>query len=222
MTQFIYILELIGTIAFAFSGAMMAIKKELDVFGVLIVAVVTAVGGGVIRDILLGYIPPKMFLSPSYVVVAALTAIIVFIWIYKRRGQMESEAIVRVEKIMLYADTIGLAVFTVIGVKAAFEVLEERNLFLSVFVGVMTGVGGGVLRDVLVGLKPYIFVKHVYALSSVIGAVLCAFLWCVCNREAGVFFGAGAVIVLRLLAIRFEWNLPKINLGNTEENSSSL
>lgn len=215
MTHLVFVLEIIGTIAFAFSGAMTAIKKELDLFGVLILAVITAVGGGVIRDVLLGHIPPQVFLHPSYVIVAAAVSILVFIWIYKRHGQMEGISIARVERVMLYADAAGLAVFTVIGVKAAFEVLEERNLFLSVFVGVVTGVGGGVLRDMLVGMKPYIFVRHVYALSSVVGAVLCAFLWCVSSSEAGVALGAAAVFVMRLLAIHFQWNLPKIKLDSS-------
>lgn len=210
MAHFIYILEIIGTVAFAFSGAMTAIKKELDLFGVLILAVITAVGGGAIRDILLGCTPPKMFLSPSYVIVAAIVSILLFIWIYSRHGQVEGVSVARVEKVMLYADTIGLAVFTVLGVKAAFETQTEDNLFLAVFVGVVTGVGGGVFRDMLVGLKPYIFVKHVYALSSVVGAVLCAFLWMTDRGEVGLLAGAIVIIVMRLLAIHFEWNLPKI------------
>ncbi len=214
MSHFIYVLEIIGTVAFAFSGAMMAIKKELDLFGVLILAVITAVGGGVIRDVLLGCTPPQVFLKPSYVIVAAAVSIVLFIWGYRRHGQLESATIARVEKIMLYADAVGLAVFSVLGVKAAFEVLEERNIFLSIFVGVVTGVGGGVLRDVLVGLKPYIFVKHVYALSSIVGASLCTVLWCVLNSEAGLILGALAVVILRLLAIHFQWNLPKIKLDH--------
>lgn len=220
MILFVYILEMIGTVAFAFSGAMTAIKKELDLFGVLILAVTTAVGGGVIRDILLGETPPQMFLHPSYVVVAAIVSVILFIWIY-RHGQLNTTSWIWTERVMRYADTIGLAVFTVVGVKTAFEVSHLDNTFLAVFVGTLTGVGGGLLRDVIVGLKPYIFVKHVYALSSILGAMVCTLFWHNQMGEAGMICGAVTIIVIRLLAMYFEWNLPKVRYDSESRISDS-
>lgn len=217
-----FILEILGTIAFAFSGAMTAIRKEMDIFGVLILGVTTAVGGGIIRDILLGHIPPAVFTQPVYVIVAALIAIALFIWIYICHGQLQQKGILFMEKFMLYADAAGLAVFTVIGVEVSFDFLEEQNLFLSIFVGVVTGVGGGVLRDIMAGQKPYIFVKHVYALSSLVGACICAFLWSGVYHELAVLCGIGAVFIMRILAIYFQWNLPKIKLNGAEKTNEKI
>lgn len=213
----IFILEILGTIAFAFSGAMMAIRKEMDIFGVLILGVTTAVGGGIIRDILLGQIPPAVFTHPVYVIIAAVISVALFVWIYICHGQIRQKGILILEKIMLYADAVGLAVFTVVGVEFAFQLLEKKNMFLSVFVGVLTGVGGGVLRDIMAVQKPYIFVKHVYALSSLAGVCACTFLWDSANSKIAVLFGIGIVFILRILAIHLEWNLPKIKLQKEEE-----
>ena len=106
-------------------------------------------------------------------------------------------------------DALGLGVFTVVGVQIAYEAVAEPTLFLLVFVAVVTGVGGGVLRDQLAGDTPYIFVKHVYASASLAGAILCAGLWSRLGSMAAMLLGLGVVVLIRGLAAHFRWNLPR-------------
>ena len=113
----------------------------------------------------------------------------------------------------MLADTLGLGVFTVVGVRAAFDNGMGINYFLPVFLGTITGVGGGLLRDIMAGDRPYIFVKHVYASASIVGAVVCVLCWNRIGEEAAMLIGVASVVVLRLLAIRYRWNLPKIGGG---------
>ena len=149
MDLFILILELIGAAAFAVSGAMTGIRKNMDIFGACVLGLTVAVGGGIIRDIILGAFPPAMFHDPIYAITAIVTCFIVFI--PQIRNFLEKHSI-----LMLLADSIGLGIFTVSGAARAFEVTAEANVFLAVFVGVITGVGGGLLRDMMAGDPPYI------------------------------------------------------------------
>ena len=205
MQTFIFILELIGTIAFAISGAMTALKKNMDIFGVAILGLTTAVGGGAIRDILLGITPPVMFREPVYALLAIFVSVVVFIPSVRRLLTRRQSLY---EHMMLVMDSIGLGVFTVVGINTAYGVSDDFNLFLLIFVGTVTGVGGGVLRDVLAGNTPYIFVKHIYACASIVGAILCAALRAPLGEAASVIIGASAVIIIRLLAAHYKWSLP--------------
>lgn len=110
---------------------------------------------------------------------------------------------------MLWLDSIGLGAFTVIGIQIAYETLEAPTLFLLVFVGVVTGAGGGLIRDVMAGNTPYIFVKHVYACASLAGALVCAGLWEIAGSAAAMVAGLVTVVLLRCLSAHFRWNLPK-------------
>ena len=163
----IFILELIGTVAFAVSGAMVALKKNMDIFGVAILGLTTAVGGGALRDILLGNTPPVMFREPVYALLAIFVSIVVFIP-QVRHLLTHNHALY--DRMMLVMDSLGLGIFTVVGINTAYELSNDYTFFLLVFVGTITGVGGGVLRDVMAGGTPYIFVKHVYACASAVGA----------------------------------------------------
>ena len=109
---------------------------------------------------------------------------------------------------MLLMDSIGLGVFTVIGVQAAFAQSSSHGIFLLIFVGVITGVGGGVLRDIMAGNMPYVFVKHIYACASLAGALLCTLLW-KGSAAWAMSLGAGLVILIRCLSAHFRWSLPK-------------
>lgn len=205
MQTLILILELIGTVAFAISGAMTALKKNMDIFGVAILGLTTAVGGGAIRDILLGTTPPVMFREPVYALLAIFVSVVVFIPSVRR---LLTRNHTLYERMMLVMDSIGLGVFTVVGINTAYGVSDDFNLFLLIFVGTVTGVGGGVLRDVLAGNTPYIFVKHIYACASIVGAILCASLRAPLGEAASVIIGASAVIIIRLLAAHYKWSLP--------------
>ncbi len=198
--------EIAGTVAFAVSGALLGLEKRMDILGISILGLTTAVGGGVIRDIILGITPPMTFRNPLYAAIAIGVSVLVFVIVRKRslfKGRFY-------EITMLIMDSTGLGVFTVIGINTAFVRDDSYGIFLLVFVGVMTGVGGGILRDVMAGDRPYIFVKHFYASASIIGAVVCVAVWDVLGSITSMFVGTAVVIVLRLCAARFRWSLPKV------------
>ena len=195
--DFVFCLELIGTIAFAISGALVAIDKKMDILGVAILGMTTAVGGGIVRDIILGNFPPAAFQNPVHVLVAIAVALIIFFPFMRSNLKKTGRAV----QVM---DSVGLAVFTMIGLRAGFR---YDNFFLAVFVGVLTGVGGGVLRDIFAGDKPQIFTKYFYACAAIIGAIIAGLLWPV-SHIAAMSTGAIIIFALRILAIKFHWNLP--------------
>ncbi|MBQ3597844.1 MAG: TRIC cation channel family protein [Clostridia bacterium] len=201
-----FVFELFGTVAFAISGAITGLKKKMDIFGVVILAVVTAVGGGAIRDIVLGNTPPMTFRNPVYALVAVATGILTFIPAVRRLAGKNPRVF---DIFLLITDSVGLGIFTVMGIRTAIGTGHGENLFLLVFVGVVTGVGGGLLRDMMAGNTPYIFVKHIYASASLAGAVLCALLWKPLGATAAMSVSAVVIIVIRFLAARFKWSLPK-------------
>jgi len=246
-------LEITGTIAFAVSGALVGIKHKMDLFGVTMLGLVTAVGGGVMRDIVIGNTPPAVFKDPFAALAAVGVSVAVFsfyyfLYRYTERYAVSSQAapektplkaaasgsdaacaasseyrhasgrfnllkneIVRrySEALLFLADTVGLAVFTVIGIKSAVDVYPD-NYAVLIFVGVITGTGGGVLRDLLSVSIPYIFKKHIYAIASIFGALTCAFLIYVTGEKIALVTGAVIVIVIRVCAALFKWNLPVI------------
>lgn len=206
MSWFIFALELIGTAAFAVTGALLAARKRMDIFGVCVMGLVSACGGGVLRDVLLGALPPVMFREPVYAIVAVLVSAAVFLPPVLRLLTRHERVY---DFVMLVADAVGLGIFTAIGVTAAMEHGFGNTRFFAVFLGVVTGVGGGVMRDIMAGLPPYIFVKHIYACASILGALLCVLLWRPLGSTAAVLLCCGAVSVIRFLAAYFRWSLPK-------------
>ena len=113
------------------------------------------------------------------------------------------------DAVLLVMDSVGLGVFTVMGIWNALSFSPDRSTFLLVFVGVLTGVGGGVIRDVLAGDLPYILVKHIYACASLLGAITCALLWRCLPQYAAMLIAIVLVLVIRLLSAYFRWNLPR-------------
>ena len=202
-----FIFEIIGTVAFAITGVITAIEKRLDIFGAVVLGTVTAVGGGMVRDILLGYLPPAAFRHPVYTVTAIATSLAVFIIAYFFGKRIKLHFNVYSQIINVF-DAIGLAVFTVAGINSAAACGFGENSFLSIFVGMMTGVGGGVMRDMMAGEEPYIFVKHIYACASLVGGICCVWLYRSIGRLPAVFIAAFVVMAIRFLAAHFRWNLP--------------
>ena len=199
------IFELIGTVAFAASGAMIGLSKKMDIFGIAVLGTVTAVGGGVIRDLVLGNTPPATFRNPVYALTAIGVSIVLFIPAARRFLLKKQDAF---DKAMLLMDSLGLGIFTAVGIETAL-LSGNSGIFLLVFVGMITGTGGGIIRDVLAGNTPYILVKHFYATASLLGAAAFILLW---NFFGQSFAFAGciiAVVALRLLAAKFRWSLPK-------------
>ena len=209
LDMFIFGMEIIGTVAFASSGAMLAIQKEMDLFGVGVLGVTTSVGGGMIRDLILGIIPPLMFQKPVYTVTAIVTSMLLFVIISVKRNLKNDKITAAYNKIMPIFDTIGLGIFTVTGMNTAKNAGYDQT-FLLVFVGVITGVGGGLLRDIMAQEKPYILTKHIYACASVLGAVVCVCLNVILDDLASMAAGLFVVVLVRIFATHYRWNLPKI------------
>lgn len=211
MDSVFFVLEIIGTIAFAISGSLLAIKKEMDLFGIIVLGVTTAVGGGIVRDIILGVTPPKTFSDPIYALTGIVTSIIVFVIISVKKTPFNHKSL---DLIWFIFDTIGLATFSVAGVKVAYGISSDYKYYLLTFVGLITGVGGGILRDVFACDTPYILKKHFYACASIIGSFITAILWKHCNYMVAMFLGATCIIILRIFAAIYHWNLPKISSKN--------
>ena len=207
---FTFILEMAGTIAFAASGAMVGAQRGMDIFGICVLGVVTAVGGGATRDIILGIVPPGMFQNPIYTIVATVTSCIVFAIMYWKQELLEGENRMVYDKIMLVMDSVGLGVFTVMGVdKGITEGYMGRTFFL-VFLGTVTGVGGGLIRDMMAGVPPYIFVRHIYACASIVGAIVYVWIYRLWGSVPAMVIGTVVVILVRYLAAHYRWNLPRL------------
>lgn len=207
----VFSMELMGTVAFAASGAMTGINCKMDMFGVCVLGVITAVGGGMTRDVFLGNVPGALT-KPVYVIAAVATAIVVFALVYFKRNLLQGTVGVLYDRIMLIMDSIGLGIFTVMGVMTGIGQGYLDNTFLLTVLGTLTGVGGGLLRDVMAGQPPYIFVKHVYACASVAGAVSCVWIYRIFGKIPAMVTASVLVIGIRFLAAYYHWNLPRITM----------
>lgn len=202
------IISFFGIIAFGVSGAMVAIKKRVDLFGVIFLAVVTATGGGITRDIFLDRLPPVAFIDTGYMSVAAVSAIIVYI-IAKGNKAYYQKNTAALDSVTNIFDALGLSIFVVMGSQAAIDCGYSQNAFLVVFVGVLTGIGGGFLRDIMVREIPFVLKKHFYALAAVAGALVYYILYEIKVPYAfSVLISASVTFLLRMLATRYKWNLP--------------
>ena len=208
----LFVVEILGTIAFTISGAFCAIKARLDIFGVVFIGAITAVGGGIVRDIIIGHTPPRIFDNYPILIIAFVTAVIAFLIAYFLRKKFDGISLI-IDKINNVFDAIGLGAFSVIGTEIAFTEGLSANPLLAILLGVLSGVGGGVVRDVLTASTPYIFKKHVYAVASLLGAIAyyvirlyVSYVW------LPSLVGMLIVIVIRLLATRYHWGLPKAHI----------
>jgi uncharacterized membrane protein YeiH len=197
----IFILDLFGTAAFAVTGALRAIEHKYDIVGVIILATVTGILGGVMRDAILGIFPPNNFSDTIHIFLTTITAITIF-YLYQR--------IKKYENLFNIFDAVGLGVFTFTGASIAYS-LYSTNVVLIVISSLVTAFGGGILRDVLVREPPIVFTKEVYAVASFIGVII--FLIMV-NLKLQFEYTATVVILvttgIRLISIKLHWNLPKV------------
>ena len=199
----IQVLDLLGTVAFAVTGAFKAIEHKSDLVGIVILATMTGVAGGVMRDLVFGRIPPLAIVNPLYVIITVATGVAMF-FLYR--------ALKKHRNLFLKFDAIGLGVFTIIGATFAYNVFG-LNFLAMAFAGVLTAVGGGVLRDVFVNEMPIVFVKELYASASFIGVVIFFGL-----LAAGIDLNIAAIpsivaaTALRLLAMKYNWNLPPVKV----------
>ena len=187
--------------AFAVTGAFKAIEHKADIVGIIILATITGVAGGTIRDIILGKTLPNSLIDPAYVIITVISAVILFFLYSKMRKHWN---------VFLKFDAIGLGVFTVIGATFAYN-LVGMNFLVIVLAGMLTAIGGGILRDVFVNQTPIVFVKELYASASFIGAVLFYFTLLVTNEiYAAMIIGLVITTTLRLVAMKYNWNLPRV------------
>lgn len=212
--------ELTGTIAFACSGAMIAIQNRLDYLGVVVLGVVTAVGGGMCRDLLIGQTPPTLFLNPSNVIIAFWVVTCLFIAIKMHLNSYFHPFSKAYDDMMNLLDAIGLGLFTATGINMAISAGYGDNQFLCAFLGVITGVGGGILRDILAGRTPAVLRKHIYACASIAGALCYIYLLPVVNENFAMLASSSLVVAIRVLARRYNWNLPVIDSSGDSPDSS--
>lgn len=203
------ILEIIGTVSFAVSGAMVAVRKRVDLFGVMVLGVITALGGGLLRDVMLGQIPPAMFLNAKFVLMALFTSLFVFFMARAFKDKYLSGEIL-IDQINNVFDALGLGAFAVIGSQVAINAGYKDNLLLVVCMGMITGIGGGLIRDLMVMEIPFVLRRRVYAVAAITGAILYALLDKTLLPEwISVFASVLWVFGMRMIATKYKWNLPK-------------
>lgn len=196
----LYFFDLFGTFAFAVSGAILGIKKDMDIYGMFILAVSVGVGGGTMRDVLLSRTPPFVLTDINYMIVIAAATLIVFFLNSKVVKEMPMKA-------LNIADAVGLGVFTSIGANVAVECNVEW--YGIIFFGVMTATAGGMIRDMLAGEVPFVLKKEVYASASIAGGILFIVLHRAnIGMNINILITSVFVTLIRIIAIYKDWNLP--------------
>jgi len=197
---FISILDYLGTAAFAITGASKAIAHKADIFGILVLATVVGVAGGITRDVIFGRFPTA-FSDPVYIAITVVVGIAMFFLYTYFKKRMN---------VWLIFDAIGLGVFSIIGASIAYQIVGLDFLPIM-FGGIITAIGGGILRDVFVREIPIVFVKEVYAVASIVGIVIFyTILYYGGEMQVASIVGIVAATGIRLLAMKFNWNLPRV------------
>ena len=206
----ITLIESMGITAFAVTGAVVAIKKGFDIFGIIVLGVITAVGGGAVRDIILGIEPPFMFQNPIYVVIAFITSCFSILAVRTLRLRFKKSRDF-FSNVINFFDAVGLGIFAVTGANTAIMRGFEDKPFLCIFVGVISGIGGGMLRDILANKIPFVLYKDIYALAAIAGASLFYFLHKFNLNEMICLFSPIIItIIIRVLAPIYSLHLPKV------------
>ena len=193
------VLDLVGTFVFALAGATAGVRRRLDIFGVLVLSLVTASAGGVARDLLIGAVPPAALQDWRYFAAAMLAGIITFLWY---------PTIERLRTPVRMFDAAGLALFAVAGAEKSLDF--GLHPLMAALLGMLTGIGGGMLRDILLAEVPAVLRSDLYAVAALAGAAVVvagdALQW---SSSLSALAGAALCFVLRMLAIRFDWHLPR-------------
>ena len=199
------VLDLIGTFVFALSGGLAGVKERLDLFGVLVISFAAASAGGIMRDLLIDAVPPAAISDWRYLGASLLAGLVIFFWFPR------SERLQKLRNLVLIFDGAGLAVFAVAGTQKALG--YGLNPVMSALLGMLTGIGGGMLRDTLLAQVPTVLRSELYAVAALAGASLVV-VGHVLNLPPTVTAIAGAVLCfgIRLIAIRRGWRLPVVNL----------
>jgi uncharacterized membrane protein YeiH len=200
--ELIYVLDILGTFAFAISGALVALDKKLDIFGVIIIAFVTAVGGGMLRDILIDAHPINWIGDLNYLYI--IFSAVIFTFLFKSK-------IAYLSKTLFLFDTIGISVFTLLGLQKGLS--YDLHPLVALIMGMISAVFGGVLRDVLTNRVPLIFEKEIYASACLAGGVMYLTLnYFSVEENINFIISASVVVIIRVVAVKFSLELPKIKV----------
>lgn len=193
-------LDILGTIAFAISGALAGMEKRLDFFGVFIIALVTSIGGGTLRDLLIGNTPVTWLLNLQtfYIVVASTIVAVIF----RQRLNIFRTS-------LFLFDTIGIGIFTIIGIEKGLTI--HLSPIVCIVLGTITACFGGVTRDILCNEIPVIFHKEIYATACLMGGIMFFILKYLHLNDGFIYIAtAGTIILIRILAVRYQWSFPQI------------
>lgn len=199
--------EIIGIVFAAISGSMIAIASSFDLFGVIFCGILTSLGGGILRDILIGHLPPRSFHNAVFLISATVTSIIVYIVfrIFHSKFLLKKELL---HNTFVFFDAIGLASFSIGGVQIGMSSDYSKNAFLCVFLGITTAIGGGILRDLITSRRPLVLCKEIYATASLIGCIVYYF-----SVLLGLEVFAATplcmilIVFIRIVALKFHWNM---------------
>ncbi|MGB8704286.1 MAG: trimeric intracellular cation channel family protein [Gillisia sp.] len=205
--SFFNILDLLGTIAFAISGALAAMNRKLDLFGIFIIAFVTAIGGGTVRDVLTGEVPVNWMENTLYVYLIGVITVLAIIFRNK---------IFYLKKSLFLFDTIGLGVFTITGVEAGIQ--NNLDPIISIALGTMTGTFGGVIRDILCNEIPVIFRKEIYATASIFGGLVFVIMHHLKIDKDLVYTVTSLIVIcIRLVVVKYKISLPSFTLSSQDK-----
>lgn len=194
----VFIVEMIGTAAFATSGALAASRKNMDIFGFCVLALMPAVGGGTLRDLIIGRTPVFWVADTRYVIVALVAAIVVFFGAYRPGSRV---------RLLIWSDAIGLSLFAALGTEISLS--YNAGPLVAIMLGVATGVAGGMIRDIIVNEIPLVLTKEIYATAAfVTGAVFVGADYAGAHRDLSLVLAVTAGFAVRALAIRYDWSLP--------------
>lgn len=209
------ILAVIGTAAFAISGALTGIKSKLDLFGVVILAIITASGGGIIRDVILGREWPVLFTDGKYLITIVASSLITCLVAYTAFYILN-----KIMYLVMVFDAIGLGVFTAL---SAYKCLQVGMPPIGIiFVAVLTGIGGGIMRDILANDVPLVLKSEIYALAAVLGAACFIVLYDMLDLTLNLYLCTTVVFVIRIISVYFNINLPVVVIRSEKKEKRRL
>ena len=220
LSSLFQIADLIAICTAAVTGVLAAASIRADLFGAVVLGCTTAFGGGILRDLLLGVTPPAALQNPLMLLLAAAVSILTFALEYflgdKSAGTHIAQQRANHEQLLNAVDALSLSMFVIVGIDAAIAAGFHDHAFLMIFVGVITGVGGGVLRDVMIRRIPVILQKRIYALAAMLGASLdVCLLRLGCPETVSAAAAVCFILLIRILSARFRWNLPRYPKNGT-------
>ena len=208
METFFFVLEAIGVISFAASATVASVDNEVDLFGALFLSLVTCFGGGMIRDVIIGD-TPRFFSSYILIICSALACLAVFITAAVLKGKYVKNEIV-IDRVNNYFDAVGLGIFAVMGAKICIY-SGNTSALMAISLGMVTAIGGGMIRDLCLGKIPFVLNKRVYAVAAILGASLYYVLWRFTSlpEYVSILLGVALVFGIRVAATHFKLDIPK-------------